>query len=110
AKRHFIYPLSAFEGTLDQVHAGLEQAFRYISPDARPLLHERQVLAADFMARRSRATWALLMLLIGVYLLQGMLGETSDVFTLIAMGGNAPALVSAGEWSRLFTASFLHAN
>lgn len=56
------------------------------------------------------ATLALLSLLAVVYFIQTLAGVEQNQLILIDLGANLPVLVKTGQWYRLATANFLHAN
>ncbi len=61
-------------------------------------------------ARSVPITWTLLGVNGALFLLELAVGATSDPRLLVRLGANVPALVHDGQWWRLVTAGFLHAN
>jgi rhomboid protease GluP len=57
---------------------------------------------------RPRWTWALLVGIVVIYILEEISGGSQNVKVLIRFGANYGLLVSSGEYWRLFTANFLH--
>ena len=57
---------------------------------------------------RPRVTRALLGTIVVAFAAQTALGSAADPLGVIALGGNAPDLVAAGQLERLVTANFLH--
>jgi membrane associated rhomboid family serine protease len=62
------------------------------------------------MGRPERVTLSLLLMLATVYLVSHVLLPEEMQEKLLMWAGNSADTVKAGEWWRLFTASFLHAN
>jgi len=80
-------------------------------PDGYERLQRMQQGMADTqrIARRPvPATIGLLVVLAAVYLIQ--VSQGNHTVTWITMGANVPLLVAEGEWWRLVSANFLHAN
>ncbi|MDP2345201.1 MAG: rhomboid family intramembrane serine protease [Deltaproteobacteria bacterium] len=71
-------------------------------------MDEREAADRLVFAVKTRATFTLLFMILGLYCAQFASGAVDDKALLLRFGGNAPALVDDGQWWRLFTASFLH--
>lgn len=61
-------------------------------------------------ARSVPVTWTLLGMCGVMFLLENAVGAITNPRALVRLGANVPALVHAGQWWRLVTAGFLHAN
>lgn len=70
----------------------------------------RQALAEILSARKYPVTAVLLGVIAVVYIFQMVSGTEHNPLKLIELGANAPDLVKDGQWYRLITANFLHAN
>lgn len=82
-------------------------------PNARDILQDmerRQKVGQQAASRNSQLTWGLLFILGAFYLLEEFVGAVDYPIHLIRMGANVPTLVESGEWFRLISANFLHAN
>lgn len=63
----------------------------------------------SYNRRKMKATWALAVCMVGMYLLEEYFGGSQNVATLIRMGANVGARVKEGEYFRLMSSVFLHA-
>jgi rhomboid protease GluP len=68
----------------------------------------RRVRVRRPLARPQSVTMALLIVNIGVFAIDAVLGLTGRPQTLLRAGAMIPRLVADGEWWRLITAMFLH--
>jgi membrane associated rhomboid family serine protease len=59
--------------------------------------------------RQIKATWALAVVIVIMYLLEEFFGGSQNTAVLVRMGANVSERVKAGEFYRLATAVFLHA-
>ena len=57
---------------------------------------------------RLMATWALLAAIVAVFLVETLLGGSTNSEVLLRMGAKYTPLIAAGEYWRLFTSMFLH--
>jgi rhomboid protease GluP len=57
---------------------------------------------------RPIVTWVLLAILVVVFIVETLLGGSTDTEVLIRMGAKVTPLIAAGEYWRLFTSMFLH--
>jgi rhomboid protease GluP len=57
---------------------------------------------------RPVVTWVLLAIIAAVFLVEMLLGGSTDTNVLILMGAKSTPLIAAGEYWRLFTSMFLH--
>jgi rhomboid protease GluP len=60
------------------------------------------------LGRPSSVTMALLVINVGVFAIDAVLGALGKPETLLEAGAMVPSLVANGEWYRLITAMFLH--
>lgn len=114
ARQLFNYPLrafvepDAFERLMAEVRYRLAQ-----QPRGRELLVQldrRQALGRAAGASRAAVTRVLLILVAAGFILTDSSNTPEAPFALLQYGANAPVLVKAGQWYRLFAANFLHAN
>jgi rhomboid protease GluP len=120
-QRLFVYPLASL-AQAEQVGALAAAIREHIArePDGPALLQAiaaREQLAEHTMHRPARFVRVLLvLLLVGFAIELYASGASSAVLltqpplNLLRLGANSPALVRAGQWYRLCTANFLHAN
>ncbi len=80
---------------LDQLRQDLEEEARY-------------EIRATRSFRRAHATKILIVLNLLVFVVEEFSGGSEDLATLFRLGALEPDAVRAGEWWRLFMASFLH--
>jgi rhomboid protease GluP len=98
-------------------------AFEQLRAEVRQRLHEqdggrellrqmdrREAMGQAAWAIRPVATVALLASVVLGFLITQFGGATGTPLGLVQYGANAPALVAAGQWFRLVSANFLHAN
>ena len=71
---------------------------------------EREALSTKAMKNVPRVSTVALVLLVATYLWTLLTGGLDEPFGLVRYGANAPSLVIAGEWYRLFSANVLHIN
>ena len=91
-------------GALDPMYAHGQELLRRAEKDSagwRGLMH---------MGRPERATLSLLLVLATAYLVSHVLLPEEMQEKVLMWAGNSADTVKTGEWWRLFTASFLHAN
>jgi membrane associated rhomboid family serine protease len=110
--RAFVYPLHelAVEGDVaGAIVALLRRRLAALPGGAQSwsAVEKRQALAARFAGSQPRATRALA-LLIALCFLGQMEFDSRDIYGLLDMGANAPALALQGEWYRFVTANLLH--
>lgn len=67
-------------------------------------------LAVRALSRQAMVTPALLAVLAGIFILEVLQGAPSSELEMIRLGANSAPLVLHGEWYRLLSANFLHAN
>jgi rhomboid protease GluP len=86
-------------------------------PDGERLLAEmarRDAFGQSAVNFRPRVTFALLVMLVAAFIatfIPSLLpGAEDSPFALVRYGANVPTLVRQGQWFRLFSANFLHAN
>lgn len=63
----------------------------------------------SYNKRQIKATWALAIVIVAIYLLEEYFGGSQNVAVLVRMGANVSQKVMAGEYYRLLTSVFLHA-
>jgi rhomboid protease GluP len=82
------------------------------TPEARPLGEapgpQPQRVAVRLPLHRPIVTWVLLAVIVAVFLVETLLGGSTDTGVLIRMGAKSTPLIAAGEYWRLFTSMFLH--
>jgi len=114
-RRRFVYPLTHFgqgAATAAELRTRLRARIAALPAGAEQLhaMNERDDLATEAMRRTPYVSVAILLLVAGTYLWTLLSGALEGPFGLVDYGANAPVLVARGEWHRLFSASFLHAN
>jgi rhomboid protease GluP len=57
---------------------------------------------------RPIVTWVLLAIIVAVFIVETLLGGSTEIDILIRMGAKFTPLIAAGEYWRLFTSMFLH--
>jgi rhomboid protease GluP len=57
---------------------------------------------------RPIATWVLLAMILGMFLLETLAGGSTELEVLVALGAKVNILIAAGQYWRLLTAMFLH--
>jgi rhomboid protease GluP len=112
--RLFVFPLVSFEDPrrLLALPSVLRQRL-VLRPDGPALisaLEERQRVAYFAFRRAPRVTQGLLAVLVGVFMFELAASAVEQPLTMLRFGANAPILVKAGQWYRLVTGNFLHAN
>jgi rhomboid protease GluP len=70
--------------------------------------HQPQRTAYRLPLYRPIVTWVLLAIIVVVFLVETMLGGSTEVDVLIRMGAKFTPLIAAGEYWRLLTSMFLH--
>lgn len=121
ARRLFVYPMAALSQP-DHV-GGLAAAIREriaAEPDGAVLLDSiaaREHLTEQALTRPARFVRGLLVMLVVGFAIElyasgvsTAILRTEPQFDLLRLGANAPVLVRAGQWYRLCSANFLHAN
>lgn len=114
ATRVFVYPTRRLEG-VSAPEALLRDLRDRIMSQPRGqeqwgAIEERARLAQLAAARKPAGTLALLLLFVGVFIAQSIVGTQFRLLSLVDFGANVPALVAEGQWYRLATANFLHGN
>ncbi len=117
-RRLFVYPLRSL--LMPEAAVMLLPAFRSRlaeQPGGDNLLAEmsaRDRLTHELFEEKPRVTQTLIVLLVFAFIIELWTGGLNLIqqppLDLIRLGANAPPLVRSGEWYRLFTANFLHAN
>lgn len=114
ARQRFVYRLPAFVDSDAFERLGAEVYQRLLEqPEGERLLAqmaERDALGRAAGATRPTVTIVLLVLLGLCFAATALGGAQHTPFGLVRFGANAPALINAGQWFRLFSANFLHAN
>jgi rhomboid protease GluP len=77
-------------------------------PMGEGLAPEPQRVAFMLPLYRPVVTWVLLAIIVVVFLIETLLGGSTEVEVLIRMGAKFTPLIAAGEYWRLFTSMFLH--
>ena len=81
-------------------------------PEAQPLGEtpgpQSQRVAVRLPLHRPVVTWVLLAAIAAVFLVEMLLGGSTDSYVLLRMGAKYTPLIAAGEYWRLFTSMFLH--
>ncbi len=115
SRRHvFNYPLRAFldPDALERLR-GLIRERLLQQPDGAALLEQmeqRERLGSFALSVKPLVTWAMTALIALCFALEFFSGVLNQPFGLVRYGANAPALVAEGQWFRVLTANFLHAN
>jgi rhomboid protease GluP len=78
------------------------------APEDQPAAEAPQRVAFRLPLYRPIVTWVLLAIIAAVFVVETLLGGSTDVDVLIQMGAKFTPLIAAGEYWRLFTAMFLH--
>lgn len=63
----------------------------------------------SYNKQRIKSTWAIAIVIVGMYLLEELFGGSNNVAVLVRMGANVSERVHEGEYYRLLTSVFLHA-
>jgi membrane associated rhomboid family serine protease len=113
SKRHvFHLPQEIFQDADGPDRLFSELRHRIVSlPQGAVLLEQteqRRRAALRSMSHKPIVTQALLGIIVVFFLNAQLKGALDVPFGLLRWGANAPALVDAGEWYRLFAANFLH--
>lgn len=114
ARALFNYPLAAFvdpnafERLMAEVRYWLARQPR--GEELLVQLDRRQALGRAAGASRAAVTRVLLILVAACFIITDPSNTAEAPFALLQYGANAPVLVEAGQWYRLFAANFLHAN
>lgn len=114
ARQLYNYPLRAFvdpnayERLMAEVRYRLAQQPR--GEELLAQLDRRQALGRAASAERAAVTRVLLICVAVGFILTEPSNTAEAPFALLQYGANAPVLVKAGQWYRLFSANFLHAN
>jgi rhomboid protease GluP len=110
----FIYPIKDFQEkrAFEIFNNNLYEKIEAL-PEGKKLwqqLIDKQRFASVLSGKKYPVTLILLVFLVSVYLIQILVGTEDNEFKLIELGANVPFLVEGGQWYRLVTANFLHAN
>lgn len=110
----FVFPAHAFRdpNALEQFANELRRRMAE-RPDRGEMLEqmaERDESIRHIVERKTPGTHALLAIIAVAFLAQILGGALDDWLLMVRYGANVPALVAQGEWWRLVSASFLHAN
>jgi rhomboid protease GluP len=114
ARQLFNYPLRAFvdpnayERLMAEVRYRLSQQPR--GEELLMQLDRRQALGRAASASKAVVTRVLLICVALGFIITDPSNTAEQPLALLQYGANAPVLVKAGQWYRLFAANFLHAN
>jgi rhomboid protease GluP len=72
-------------------------------------IEENREQLEGLVSRGRAATISVAAVLLGIFVLQMLLGASGNPFRLLAFGANSSVFVRDGEWFRLATANLLHA-
>jgi rhomboid protease GluP len=115
SRKHVVsYPLRAFldADAVERLRAVIRERLLQ-KPGGAALLEQmeqRETLGRFAFRVKPLVTWVLTALIALCFALEYFSGALSQMFGLVRFGANAPVLVAEGQWFRVLTANFLHAN
>ena len=105
------HPLKTIIQNEDEIKQRFKQAI-FHSPDGDKswaALEESEKNASLLTQYKAPATTSLIAIIVALFISPRLPGYGGNYLDLIALGGNAPALVDLGQLDRLLTSNFLHA-